>query len=96
MKHTILHKTVKRKAGAPPCHLDDYYSVDGGETWMSRKRFYKWKAEQIDIVPLHLYNSELTEAISTSGRKELIETINMLNKQVEELYNWIENAAKPL
>jgi hypothetical protein len=41
----IFYKDVHEDKQAAPCVLVRYFTIDGGETWMTVKEFKKWKKE---------------------------------------------------
>ena len=35
---------------AAPCTMVDEYSIDGGDTWISRSEFHQWHDDLIEVV----------------------------------------------
>lgn len=46
----VLHRMNWKNKAAPPCTMVDEYSIDGGDSWLSRKEFYQWHDDLIEIV----------------------------------------------
>lgn len=44
--YNVIRKYTDKK-NSPPCEAIVWYSVDGGETWMSSKQYAVWKSKTI-------------------------------------------------
>jgi hypothetical protein len=47
----VLHRMNWKDRSAAPCTMVDEYSVDDGDTWISRAEFYQWKDDLVEILP---------------------------------------------
>ena len=46
----VLHRMNYKDRTAAPCTMVDEYSIDGGDTWISRSEFHQWHDDLIEIV----------------------------------------------
>lgn len=46
----VLRRSNWKDRSAPPCTMVDEYSIDGGDTWISRAEFYQWHDSLIEVV----------------------------------------------
>ncbi len=46
----VLHRMNWKNKAAPACTMVDEYSIDGGDTWISRYEFHQWHDSLIEII----------------------------------------------
>ena len=46
----VLHRVNWKDRAAAPCTMEDEYSIDEGDTWMSRAQFHNWHNNLIEII----------------------------------------------
>ena len=46
----VMHRMNWKDRSAPPCTMVDEYSIDEGDTWISRTEFHQWHNDLIEIM----------------------------------------------
>ena len=50
MTIAVLHRMNWKDRNSPPCTMVDEYSIDDGDTWITRKEFHQWHDSLIEII----------------------------------------------